>query len=35
MKFAGVGGYTYLVEPLWWAGMVTSKSSKSLSLSGG
>ncbi|XP_059450172.1 probable magnesium transporter NIPA6 isoform X2 [Corylus avellana] len=20
---AGVGGYTYLVEPLWWAGMVT------------
>ncbi|KAJ0009761.1 hypothetical protein Pint_34373 [Pistacia integerrima] len=22
---AGVGGYTYLLEPLWWAGMVTSK----------
>lgn len=21
----GVGGYTYLLEPLWWAGMVTSK----------
>ncbi|KAL8027829.1 hypothetical protein ABFS82_14G119600 [Erythranthe guttata] len=20
---AGVGGYTYLVEPLWWAGMIT------------
>ncbi|XP_022640913.1 probable magnesium transporter NIPA6 [Vigna radiata var. radiata] len=20
---AGVGGYTYLLEPLWWAGMVT------------
>ncbi|KAH9696860.1 putative magnesium transporter NIPA6 [Citrus sinensis] len=26
---AGVGGYTYLLEPLWWAGMVTSKFSKS------
>ncbi|KAH9657376.1 putative magnesium transporter NIPA6 [Citrus sinensis] len=25
---AGVGGYTYLLEPLWWAGMVTSKFSK-------
>ncbi|KAA3482277.1 putative magnesium transporter NIPA6 isoform X2 [Gossypium australe] len=22
---AGVGGYTYLLEPLWWAGMITSK----------
>lgn len=22
----GVGGYTYLLEPLWWAGMITSKS---------
>lgn len=21
----GVGGYTYLLEPLWWVGMVTSK----------
>lgn len=21
----GVGGYTYLLEPLWWAGMVLSK----------
>ncbi|KAH9657385.1 putative magnesium transporter NIPA6 [Citrus sinensis] len=21
---AGVGGYTYLLEPLWWAGMVTN-----------
>ena len=20
---AGVGGYSYLAEPLWWAGMVT------------
>ena len=34
----GVGGYTYLLEPLWWAGMVTSKYSNrdptlSLSLS--
>lgn len=24
----GVGGYTYLLEPLWWAGMVTSKYGK-------
>jgi len=24
LKFAGVGGYTYLLEPLWWVGMVTS-----------
>jgi hypothetical protein len=23
---AGVGGYSYLSEPLWWAGMITSKS---------
>lgn len=23
---AGVGGYGYLLEPLWWIGMVTSKS---------
>lgn len=22
---AGVGGYSYLYEPLWWAGMITSK----------
>ncbi|CAK9164999.1 unnamed protein product [Ilex paraguariensis] len=22
---AGVGGYTYLLEPLWWAGMMTSE----------
>jgi hypothetical protein len=30
----GVGGYTYLLEPLWWAGMVTSKyPTLSLSLS--
>lgn len=21
---AGVGGYTYLLEPLWWAGMISS-----------
>lgn len=21
----GVGGYSYLYEPLWWAGMITSK----------
>lgn len=21
---AGAGGYSYLLEPLWWAGMVTS-----------
>lgn len=25
MEFAGVGGYGYLLEPLWWIGMVTSK----------
>lgn len=23
--FAGVGGYSYLYEPLWWAGMITSE----------
>ena len=28
---AGVGGYTYLLEPLWWAGMVTSKSGNFIS----
>lgn len=22
---AGVGGYSYLYEPLWWSGMITSK----------
>ncbi|GMP91398.1 hypothetical protein CsSME_00042117 [Camellia sinensis var. sinensis] len=22
---AGVGGYSYLLEPLWWFGMITSK----------
>lgn len=22
---AGYGGYTYLLEPLWWAGMITSE----------
>lgn len=22
---AGVGGYSYLLEPLWWIGMITSK----------
>ena len=22
---AGSGGYSYLYEPLWWAGMITSK----------
>jgi hypothetical protein len=24
MEIAGVGGYGYLLEPLWWVGMVTS-----------
>lgn len=24
--FAGVGGYSYLYEPLWWVGMTTSES---------
>jgi hypothetical protein len=24
-KISGVGGYGYLLEPLWWVGMVTSK----------
>lgn len=23
--FVGVGGYSYLLEPLWWLGMITSK----------
>lgn len=23
--FAGVGGYSYLYEPLWWVGMITSE----------
>lgn len=23
---AGVGGYSYLYEPLWWVGMITSES---------
>ncbi|KAM0031553.1 putative magnesium transporter NIPA [Helianthus debilis subsp. tardiflorus] len=22
---AGVGGYSYLLEPLWWVGMITSE----------
>lgn len=22
---SGVGGYSYLLEPLWWIGMITSK----------
>lgn len=22
---AGFGGYTYLLEPLWWVGLVTSE----------
>ncbi|KAG5401234.1 hypothetical protein IGI04_015841 [Brassica rapa subsp. trilocularis] len=26
---AGYGGYTYLLEPLWWAGMVTSEPGRS------
>lgn len=25
LRFAGVGGYTYLLEPLWWIGMIISK----------
>jgi hypothetical protein len=25
MACAGVGGYSYLMEPLWWVGMITSK----------
>ena len=25
MAYAGVGGYSYLMEPLWWVGMITSK----------
>lgn len=23
--FSGVGGYSYLYEPLWWVGMITSE----------
>uniref|UniRef100_A0A2P2JCP0 Probable magnesium transporter n=1 Tax=Rhizophora mucronata TaxID=61149 RepID=A0A2P2JCP0_RHIMU len=22
---AGIGGFSYLLEPLWWVGMITSK----------
>lgn len=25
LNTAGVGGYSYLLEPLWWLGMITSK----------
>ena len=25
LEFVGVGGYSYLLEPLWWIGMITSK----------
>lgn len=25
LRFAGVGGYTYLLEPLWWIGMIISE----------
>lgn len=25
MVVAGVGGYSYLLEPLWWLGMITSE----------
>lgn len=25
MIFSGLGGYAYLLEPLWWIGMITSK----------
>lgn len=25
LNTAGVGGYAYLLEPLWWLGMITSK----------
>jgi hypothetical protein len=28
-KISGVGGYGYLLEPLWWVGMVTSKHQRS------
>lgn len=29
----GVGGYGYLLEPLWWIGMITSELESLLSLS--
>jgi hypothetical protein len=29
---AGVGGYSYLYEPLWWVGMITSESAKWVTL---
>lgn len=25
LESSGVGGYSYLLEPLWWLGMITSK----------
>ncbi len=25
LSVTGIGGHTYLYEPLWWAGMITSK----------
>lgn len=25
LSVAGVGGYSYLYEPLWWVGMITSE----------
>lgn len=25
LRFVGVGGYTYLLEPLWWIGMIISE----------
>jgi hypothetical protein len=28
--FLGVGGFSYLLEPLWWLGMITSKLAFSL-----
>lgn len=34
LSCVGVGGYTYLLEPLWWAGMITSKFHLSLQGSG-
>jgi hypothetical protein len=30
LEFLGVGGYSYLLEPLWWLGMITSKLSSVL-----
>lgn len=32
MFMTGVGGYSYLYEPLWWVGMITSDPSSLLSL---